>query len=190
MNKSMKNSVVFITSFGHALCHIAMLAFPVVIAPIRNEFNLSMTELTAAGTAAYMLFGFGAIPAGIAVRFLGGRTMLLIYFGGMGLAAGFFGAIYRFWIIFYRNATAGNIRQHLSCCRFHFNFSPDGKNRAFIWNTRHCRQRRRSPGSPDCRCNVRLVRMAGCVSDTDSAGPDWMYSYNMAGRSCTRRGKS
>ncbi len=83
----LNNTIIAITSLGHALCHVAMLVLPVVLAPIGREYGLSLTEVTAVGTAAYLLYGFGAVPAGILTRFLGSRTMLLAYFTGIGTGA-------------------------------------------------------------------------------------------------------
>ncbi|OQX28483.1 MAG: hypothetical protein B0D92_08675 [Spirochaeta sp. LUC14_002_19_P3] len=87
----MKNPVANITGLGHALCHVAMLVFPVVITSVQREFSLSLTQAAAVGTAAYMAFGLGAFPAGIMVRFLGTRTAMLLYFSGIGLGGGMIG---------------------------------------------------------------------------------------------------
>ncbi len=83
----MERRIVGITSLGHALCHISMLVLPAVLAPIAAEYDLGLTEITAIGTLAYLLFGLGALPSGIITGVSSAKMMLIVYFFGTAVAA-------------------------------------------------------------------------------------------------------
>ena len=84
---TVETRIVGITSLGHALCHISMLVLPAVLAPIATEYGLTLTELTAVGTLAYLLFGLGAIPSGIISDVTSAKFMLILFFLGTAVAA-------------------------------------------------------------------------------------------------------
>jgi MFS family permease len=75
---------------------MAMLAFPAILLPLRQEFSASLTEITAVGTVAYLLFGVGALPSGIIAGLTNAKVMLTVFFFGVagataliGLSTGF-----------------------------------------------------------------------------------------------------
>ena len=72
------------TSLGHLLCHVSMLTFPAVLAPISEEYGLSLTEVTAVGTLTYLLFGLGALPAGFLAGVSSAKLTLTLFFLGTG----------------------------------------------------------------------------------------------------------
>jgi len=79
--------VLSITGGSHLSVHALMLALPSLIPILRNEFNAGLDTLGLVVTVSAFMFGVGAIPSGWAERKLGGRTLLLLYLFGSGLAA-------------------------------------------------------------------------------------------------------
>mgnify|MGYP002725496048 CR=1 FL=1 len=79
--------VLGITGGSHLSVHALMLALPSLIPILRQEFNTGLDTLGLVATVSAFMFGFGAIPSGWAERRLGGRTLLLFYLFGSGLAA-------------------------------------------------------------------------------------------------------
>ena len=69
------------------LCHISMLTLPAVLGPVSEEFGLSLTEITAVGTAAYLLFGLGSLPAGFLAGVSSAKLTLTLFFLGTGASA-------------------------------------------------------------------------------------------------------
>lgn len=86
MNKTEK-IVLGITGGSHFSVHALMLALPSLIPILRNEFNTGLDTLGMVVTVSAFMFGLGAIPSGWAERFLGGRTLLLLYLLGSGISA-------------------------------------------------------------------------------------------------------
>lgn len=82
-----EKSIIAVTSFGHALCHISMLVLPAVLVPIASEYGLRVTEVTAIGTLAYLLFGIGAFPSGIISALTSAKLMLIVFFLGTAIAS-------------------------------------------------------------------------------------------------------
>jgi MFS family permease len=83
-----EGGLIALASFGHALCHIAETAFAGALLSIKADFlidsNRMLTLLTVPGL---ILFGAGAVPAGLWADRRGTRSAILGYFLLVGLAA-------------------------------------------------------------------------------------------------------
>jgi MFS family permease len=83
----MDKKILTATSMGHALCHISMLVLPAVLVPVSQEYGLSLTRVTGIGTIAYLLFGVGALPAGVIAGVTSAKFMLILFYAGTAGAA-------------------------------------------------------------------------------------------------------
>jgi MFS family permease len=79
--------IIGLTSVGHALCHISELTFAGVLVTLIAEFRLEPDRATLLGLAGYVLFGVGALPAGLMTDRWGSRRVLIVYFFWMAAAA-------------------------------------------------------------------------------------------------------
>ena len=79
--------VLGITGGSHLSVHALMLALPSLIPILRQEFSTGLDTLGLVATISAFMFGIGAIPSGWAESRLGGKTLLLLYLFGSGLAA-------------------------------------------------------------------------------------------------------
>ncbi len=86
MNKTRESIILGITGFSHLLVHTQMLVFPTLLLVFKSYFNLGLDTLGYMATMSAFMFGLGALPAGYLEARLGGRTLLLIYQLGSGLA--------------------------------------------------------------------------------------------------------
>jgi len=86
MNRFEK-TVLGITGGSHLSVHALMLALPSLIPILRQEFSTGLDTLGLVATISAFMFGIGAIPSGLAESRLGGKTLLLLYLFGSGLAA-------------------------------------------------------------------------------------------------------
>lgn len=80
-------SIVLLASIGHALCHIAELMFTGVLLAVQQEFSLSKRLVTAVPLLGWVLMGVGAVPAGMLTDRFSPRTVLLVYFLSVAIAA-------------------------------------------------------------------------------------------------------
>lgn len=64
-----------------------MLTLPAVLVPVSQEYGLSLTRVTGIGTLAYLLFGVGALPAGIVAGLTSAKLMLIVFFLGTAASA-------------------------------------------------------------------------------------------------------
>ncbi len=73
---------------GHAIDHMFLLIFATAVATIAIEFGYdNWTDLMPYSVGAFALFGLGALPAGRLGDLWGRRSMMIIFFIGMGLSA-------------------------------------------------------------------------------------------------------
>ena len=86
MNRFEK-TVLGITGGSHLSVHALMLALPSLIPILRQEFSIGLDTLGLVAAISAFMFGIGAIPSGLAESRLGGKTLLLLYLFGSGLAA-------------------------------------------------------------------------------------------------------
>jgi MFS transporter, FSR family, fosmidomycin resistance protein len=83
----MDKKILAATSVGHALCHISMLTLPAVLVPVSQDYGLSLTRVTGIGTIAYLLFGVGALPAGVLAGLTSAKLVLILFFVGTAASA-------------------------------------------------------------------------------------------------------
>ena len=73
---------------GHAIDHMFLLIFATAVTTIAFEFGLTRWEdLMPYSAAAFLFFGLGALPAGRLGDLWGRRSMMLLFFFGMGATA-------------------------------------------------------------------------------------------------------
>jgi MFS family permease len=73
---------------GHAIDHMFLLIFATAVTTIALEFGLTRWEdLMPYSAAAFLFFGVGALPAGKLGDHWGRRSMMLLFFFGMGASA-------------------------------------------------------------------------------------------------------
>ena len=76
-------------NIGHGIDHMFLLIFATAVASIAAEFGYANWEdLMPYAVGAFALFGLGALPAGRLGDLWGRRAMMIIFFVGMGVAAG------------------------------------------------------------------------------------------------------
>ena len=78
--------VLGITGGSHLSVHALMLTLPSLIPILRQEFSTGLDTLGLVATISAFMFGIGAIPSGLAESRFGGKTLLLLYLFGSGLA--------------------------------------------------------------------------------------------------------
>jgi MFS family permease len=73
---------------GHALDHMFLLIFATAVTSIAAEFGFARWEdLMPYSAGAFLLFGIGSVPAGRLGDLWGRRSMMVIFFFGIGLSA-------------------------------------------------------------------------------------------------------
>lgn len=85
--KTVEKKIIFITTLGHALCHIYMLILAGVLIPISQGLGISLIHITQIGTLSYFLFGVGALPSGILATKTNAKLTLKLFFLFSSLAA-------------------------------------------------------------------------------------------------------
>lgn len=80
--------VRLLLNIGHAVDHMFLLIFATAVATIAVEFGYdNWTDLMPYSVGAFAMFGLGALPAGRLGDLWGRRSMMIIFFIGMGVAA-------------------------------------------------------------------------------------------------------
>ena len=79
--------IMALTATGHMLCHMGELAYPAVLATVMVEFQLQADRAAALAVPGFLLFGVGAVPAGIWTDRRGSHYTMTAYFFLLGLAA-------------------------------------------------------------------------------------------------------
>ncbi len=88
---SHERALVLTVSSVHALVHMAMLALPCLLLPIKEEFGTSLVGVAWAANAAGLAFGLFALPAGFLADRLSPRWALSLCLVGMGMSSLFTG---------------------------------------------------------------------------------------------------
>ena len=79
--------ILGLTSLGHLLCHVGELLFAGVLTALMAEFDLPPDRAALLGLPGLILFGIGALPAGLGADRWGARGVLIAYFFGTALMA-------------------------------------------------------------------------------------------------------
>ena len=82
-----ERSILFVTAFGHSVCHINILVFAGILIPISQAFHMTLSEITRIGTLSYFLFGLGAFPAGLLAQKTNARFTLRLFFASSAAAS-------------------------------------------------------------------------------------------------------
>src|SRR5690242_4981967 len=81
-------SLTFLLNVAHAIDHMFLLIFAAAVGTIAADFGMARWEdLMPYGAGAFLLFGLGALPAGRLGDLWGRRSMMVLFFFGMGAAA-------------------------------------------------------------------------------------------------------
>ena len=79
---------MLLLNIGHAIDHMFLLIFATAVTTIATEFGLARWEdLMPYSTMAFLCFGIGAFPAGKLGDSWGRRSMIIVFFIGMGVSA-------------------------------------------------------------------------------------------------------
>lgn len=89
--QSTEKRVLSITCLGHALSHVYILIFATALIALRNEFQVSLTQITRIGTLSYLVYGLGAFPSGILAARTNAKFTLRLFYLLSGLAAALIG---------------------------------------------------------------------------------------------------
>ena len=80
--------VKMMLNLAHAVDHMFLLIFAASVAAIASDFGFAnWQDLMPFGAGAFLLFGLGSLPAGRLGDLWGRRSMMLIFFFGMGAAS-------------------------------------------------------------------------------------------------------
>jgi len=113
MSKKSARLALFFANAGHVVTHLLMLLYPTVVLALQGRFGLSYGELMLLSLPGTILYGAGALPAGLLGDHWSAERMMVLFYVGSGLAAiatglasgplglgiglglvGFFGSIY------------------------------------------------------------------------------------------------
>lgn len=84
MNKN-ERAILLVTCYGHFVSHFNMLVFPALLVPLADQFGLSIAETLSLSFWMYLLFGFSALPWGLAADKFGTKALLTLFHIGAGL---------------------------------------------------------------------------------------------------------
>ena len=85
---SLPGPVSLLLNIAHALDHLFLLVFATAVAAIAADFGFARWEdLMPYGVGAFILFGIGSLPAGRLGDLWGRRSMMLVFFFGIGTAS-------------------------------------------------------------------------------------------------------
>ncbi len=75
-------------NLAHALDHMFLLIFATAVASVATDFGFAQWEdLMPYSAGAFLMFGLGSVPAGRLGDLWGRRSMMLVFFFGIGIAA-------------------------------------------------------------------------------------------------------
>jgi MFS family permease len=80
-----ERNVLMVTGVAHAATHFAELTYPTQAVVLAHETGLPLPQVLGWSFAGYLLFGLGALPAGLLADHFGARRMLLGSLGGISV---------------------------------------------------------------------------------------------------------
>ena len=84
----MNRMTPYLLNLGHALDHMFLLIFATAVTSIAREFNIARWEdLMPYSVAAFFCFGVGSLPAGKLGDHWGRRSMIIVFFVGIGCSS-------------------------------------------------------------------------------------------------------
>ena len=87
MTKSSARLALVFANAGHVTTHLLMLLYPTVVLALQKRFALSYGELMLLALPGTVLYGAGALPAGILGDRWSAEGMMVLFYAGSGLAA-------------------------------------------------------------------------------------------------------
>jgi FSR family fosmidomycin resistance protein-like MFS transporter len=78
--KRTERRILFFTCAAHAMTHVYMVTLSVVLLPMCGDLGLSIADLTLYGTIGAVLYGLGALPAGLLSDRWGEKALLSTFF--------------------------------------------------------------------------------------------------------------
>ena len=84
----LRSSTALLLNIGHALDHLFLLIFATAVASVATDFGFAQWEdLMPYSAGAFLMFGLGSVPAGRLGDLWGRRSMMLVFFFGIGISA-------------------------------------------------------------------------------------------------------
>jgi MFS family permease len=83
-----ESRIVHFTGFAHAATHFVELIYPTLAVGLATETGVPLEEALSWSFGGYLLFGLGALPAGLAADRLGGRRVILAGLIVAGISTG------------------------------------------------------------------------------------------------------
>ncbi|MFL2935439.1 MAG: MFS transporter [Myxococcota bacterium] len=94
---SNEQRIVHFTGFAHAATHYVELVFPTLAVGLAAEIGISLEVVLSWSFASYLLFGLGALPAGIAADRFGARPVIIAGLLTAGLGTCIAGSVAPGW---------------------------------------------------------------------------------------------
>jgi MFS family permease len=82
-----ERNVLLLTGAGHFSTHFFELMFPTLAVVLARDSGIPLEQVLGWSFLGYLLFGLGALPAGLIADRVGARVMLIVAMGGMGISA-------------------------------------------------------------------------------------------------------
>jgi MFS family permease len=80
-----ERNVLVVAGIAHATTHFAELVYPTLAVVLAAQEGLPLEQVLGWSFAGYLLFGLGALPAGLVADRIGARRVLLVGLAGMGV---------------------------------------------------------------------------------------------------------
>ncbi len=85
---NLSRGTALLLNLAHALDHMFLLIFATAVASVATDFGFAQWEdLMPYSAGAFLLFGLGSVPAGRLGDLWGRRSMMLVFFFGIGISA-------------------------------------------------------------------------------------------------------
>jgi MFS family permease len=84
---SQERRVLVVTSAAHYMTHLYELAFPAIALTVRDDLGWSLAEVLQLSFVMYLLFGLGALPAGMLADRTGAKRVLSLCMLGAGVGS-------------------------------------------------------------------------------------------------------
>jgi MFS family permease len=82
-----ERNVILLTGAGHFSTHFFELMFPTLAVVLARDSGIPLEQVLGWSFFGYLLFGLGALPAGLIADRVGARVMLIMGMGGLGISA-------------------------------------------------------------------------------------------------------